>query len=156
MSPSTSKLIFMDPSIPQNEYNLLTYAAYTRLKKMGADPWSLLSNEDQELAALWILERDMHNGGFLRFIGDASDQCISHAMRALKKVEANECLKALTKLSGVIASLKDLFFHVRAADIASYLTDEERASIDSQNLNYRIHADRLNEKIFRKYRPNIN
>lgn len=146
----------MDPSIPQNEYNLLTYAAYTRLRKTGEAGWALLSKEDQELAALWILERDMHKGGFLHFIGNAGEQCISCAMRALKKVEATECLKALAKLNGVIESLKSLFFKVRAADIVSYLTDEERGTIDSQNLNYRIHSNRLNEKIFRKYRPVSN
>ncbi|MCF3109464.1 DMP19 family protein [Niabella sp. CC-SYL272] len=146
----------MDLTIPRNEYNLLTYAAYTRLRKKGNDAWSLLSKEDQELAALWILERDMHNGGFLRFIGNAGDQCITYAMRALRKIEAKECLKALIQLSGFIESLKSFFYHVRASDIASYLTDEERASIDSQNLNYRIHSNRLNEKIFREYSPQKN
>ncbi|WP_300601650.1 DUF4375 domain-containing protein [Niabella sp.] len=141
----------MNQSIPQNEYNLLTYAAYTRLKKAGDASWTLLSKEDQELAALWILERDMHNGGFLRFIGDAGDQCLSYAMRALKKVEAKECLKALNKLIGVIESLRGMLIPVHATDIVAYLTDEERVSIDSHNLSYRIHSNHLNEKIFREY-----
>ncbi|MGJ7032295.1 DMP19 family protein [Niabella hirudinis] len=139
----------------KTQYNLLTYAAYTRLKSADNN-WAALSRNDQELAALWILERDMHNGGFLRFIGSEDEQCLSCAIRALKKVNAKECLSALAKLSAIIESLRNLHLHLPASEVFAYLTDEERETIDLQNLLYLNNSDHLNEQIFKEYGSNNN
>ncbi len=142
----------MIQSTPKAGYNLLTYAAYTRLKQLGPDNWHLLSKDDQELAALWMLEREIYDGGFVSFFCTAGEKWLSFVVRALKKMQAKECLSVLTQLNTILESIKSVVSEFNPLDFLSYLTDEEREMVDSLTLLYWNNADQLNEKIYRVYK----
>ncbi|WP_134686865.1 DMP19 family protein [Brevibacillus migulae] len=37
------------------------------VQKKNATGWNMLTSQEQEIAALWMLEADVYNGGFLQF-----------------------------------------------------------------------------------------
>ena len=50
-----------------NKWFDFTSAYVEKLNAAGGSDWSILTPEEQELAALWKLEMDMYNGGFVQF-----------------------------------------------------------------------------------------
>lgn len=62
-------------------------AAMARLKDAG---WTLdaLSDEDQQLVALWRMEADINNGGFMQFLCNWGDPTCQLALRALQAMGA--------------------------------------------------------------------
>lgn len=58
---------------------------YFELERKYNGDWSALSEQGQEIAALWKLFDDMGNGGIERFFG-SGEVCCENALRALEKV----------------------------------------------------------------------
>jgi tetratricopeptide (TPR) repeat protein len=62
-----------------------------KLIENGGD-WDALSEKEQELAALWKLEADMYNGGFIQFFCNWGYTCYMHAVRGLTRLKAEQPL----------------------------------------------------------------
>ena len=64
--------------------------------------WSSLTTRDQELAALWKLEVDMNNGGFVQFFCNWGIDCYNISVTALKKINANKMLEIIESEFAII------------------------------------------------------
>ena len=62
------------------------------VKKLSAngEDWNALSEQEQELVALWKLEADMYNGGFIQFFCNWGITCYHHTIRCLTRL--NVCV----------------------------------------------------------------
>ncbi|QQD13085.1 DUF4375 domain-containing protein [Sphingobacterium sp. UDSM-2020] len=114
--------------------------------------WNALSEHEQELAALWKLEMDMYNGGFLQFFCNWGTACYSHAVRALMRLKATESLAIIQKQYEIIEHLEDNQEIEKLWDIPKYLTDAEQHEISEVlDLQYWDNKDQIIEKTFTVY-----
>ncbi|WP_394800408.1 DMP19 family protein [Niabella pedocola] len=124
------------------------YAVYFRYKSGTGKTWEHLSNDEQDLAALRMLDRDMQTEGYLFFF-NASNKCLYLCTQGLKRRHATEYLIVLNKLHFVYDSVKPIISDASRSDILSYLTDEELETIELYNSRYFSGSDCFNEKIVR-------
>lgn len=116
-----------------------------------AQDWAKLSEEEQGLAALWKLEMDMYNGGFIQFFCNWGFECYTHAVRSLNKLQANECLSIITRQYSIIQRLEDDDRLQALWDIPQFLTGSEREEIDKLDQQYWDNQDSIVEKTFATY-----
>lgn len=128
-----------------------TSAYVTKLNQSGGHDWDSLSEEEQELAALWKLEMDMYNGGFIQFFCNWGYDCYTYAVRCLTKLEAKECLDIITQQYGIIERLEDDERLEALWDIPKYLTEEEAKALDELDHRYWDNTDSIQEKTFQVY-----
>ena len=116
------------------------------------EDWTALTEEEQELAALWRLEADMYNGGFLQFFCNWGPLCFEHAMRALKRMEAQECFGIIQKQYNIIKRLENNKQIKELWDIPKLLTDEELDEIgDVLDIQYWDNEDDIMTKTLHTY-----
>ncbi len=68
---------------------------------------SLTETWQRELAALWRLETDVNNGGYLQFLGNWGKESYTISSQALKKIGANKMAQIIDRCQ----SLVDEHFH---------------------------------------------
>lgn len=115
------------------------------------DDWETLSEKEQELAALWKLEADMYNGGFLQFFCNWGYPCYLHAVRCLERMKAYECLEIIQTQYKIIQRLENTQMN-ELWDIPSLLTSEEIHQISNVlDEKYWENEDNIIEKTFATY-----
>ena len=115
--------------------------------------WDSLSEKEQELAALWKLEADMYNGGFIQFFCNWGYECFQHAIRCLTQLKAEECLNIVQQQYKIIERLENDKRIKELWDIPKYLTEEEKTKIsDELNVKYWNNSDNIIEKTFKVYK----
>jgi len=123
-----------------------------KLSENGGD-WDTLSEQEQELAALWKLEADMHNGGFIQFFCNWGHNCYLHAIRSLTRLKAEQALNIIQQQYQIIQRLENDNRLKELWDIPKYLTEEELARInDELDVQYWNNTDNIVEKTFQVYR----
>jgi hypothetical protein len=113
--------------------------------------WAALREEEQDLAALWKLEADMYNGGFVQFFCNWGYECYGYATRCLARIGAAECLGIVEKAYGVIERLSDDERLQGLWDIPAYLTAEELAQLDALDNAYWENTDQVAQKTLAAY-----
>lgn len=103
-------------------------AVVEKLSRAGND-WEALDEAEQELAALWKLEADMFNGGFLQFFGNHGMPGLRHALRGLARIGATRSLQLVEAAYGRIVHLEDDPRISSLQDIPSVLSDDEREGV---------------------------
>jgi hypothetical protein len=106
------------------KWEILTKSAIDKLVSNRYD-YERLSPEEQELAALWKLESDMGNGGFLQFFCNSGPPSYEIALRALKNISAESIYNVIIKEYSIIQRLEDDARVQTLWDIPKYLTQEE-------------------------------
>jgi len=108
--------------------------------------WSNLLEYEQELAALWKLEADMNNGGFVQFFCNWGIECYEISLKGLQKIGASKMLSIIESEFEIVDSVyqRSKSQIEEYWDIAKYITDDERKKLD-----------RLDEE-FWKYPDNIS
>ena len=116
------------------------------------DDWDALSEQEQELAALWKLEADMYNGGFIQFFCNWGYTCYLHAIRSLTRLEAKQALSIIQQQYQIIQRLENDERLKELWDIPKYLTKEERSKISNElDVEYWDNKDNIVENTFRVY-----
>ena len=93
---------------------------------------SKLSTQEAEMAALWKLEVDVHNGGFIQFFCNWGIDCYRFAREALTRIEAEELLKIVEMQFAVV----DAVYQREKGNLKSYwdiptkMTQEEIEKMD--------------------------
>ncbi len=113
--------------------------------------WDELSESEQELAALWKLEMDVHNGGFLQFFTNWGIVCYEHAIRCLKKIEAEKSYEIITSAYEVIDKYKDDERLITYQSLYDIILDEELDIIDELDEAYWGLPENIQELTFKKY-----
>lgn len=117
-----------------NVHDLLWDLRYEQaMATLQAAQWKLdrLSETDQELVALWRMEADINNGGFMQFLCNWGDQTCQLALQALRKIGAVHMLVVLSRMRGLIDRFEASPEVVQLNDIYGAMTEQEQEEMES-------------------------
>ena len=105
-------------------------AAMARLKDAG---WTLeaLSDEDQQLVALWRMEADINNGGFMQFLCNWGDPTCQLALRALEAMGAVQTHALLAGMRGLLDRLENDPAIKELTDLYDAMSEDERQALEA-------------------------
>lgn len=129
-----------------NVRDLLWDEVYERaLATLQAAEWQLdrLSPRDQELVALWRMEADINNGGFMQFLCNWGDPTCQLALGALKKIGAARTHAILADMRGLIDRFEESPEVVQLNDIYGAMTEDEQARLQELDEAYFEYPDNL-------------
>ncbi|KRG48503.1 hypothetical protein ARC23_16680 [Stenotrophomonas beteli] len=95
--------------------------------------WTLdaLSDEDQQLVALWRMEADINNGGFMQFQCNWGDPTCQLALRALQAMGAMQTHAILAGMRGLLDRLEDDPAIEELADLYDALSEDEQQALEA-------------------------
>ncbi|WP_313441376.1 DUF4375 domain-containing protein [Stenotrophomonas sp.] len=128
--------------IPNQVWDDRYEAAMARLKDAG---WTLdaLSDEDQQLVALWRMEADINNGGFMQFLCNWGDPTCQLALRALQAMGAVQTHAILAGMRGLLDRLEDDPAVATLPDVFDAMTEQELQALDDLDDAYYACTERL-------------
>lgn len=107
------------------------YAGAFVQKKIDASGWDALNVHEQEIAALWLLEADVYNGGFVQFFCNWGEEAYIYALRALKAIGAVHALEIIQAGYTCIEHFSQDDRLEELWDIPKYLTEQEEERLDA-------------------------
>lgn len=125
--------------------------AFVDKKNASSLRWQALTSDEQEIAALWLLEADMYNGGFIQFFCNWGEEAYLHARQALQTIGAERALELIASGYACIARLEHDDRLTELWDIPKFLTEEEGARLDELDQRFWEDPDRLAETAYRYY-----
>ncbi|MGF7029220.1 hypothetical protein J2T17_000125 [Paenibacillus mucilaginosus] len=124
-------------------------AAFVR--KKDASGWDTLTSQEQEIAALWMLEADVYGGGFLQFFCNGGEEAYIYAVRALQAIGAVHALEVIKSGYACIEHLSEDDRLTQLWDIPKMLTEEETDLLDKLDKRFWEDQNRLAEIAHRYY-----
>ncbi|MGO4202051.1 DUF4375 domain-containing protein [Rhodococcus sp. TAF43] len=128
--------------------NRLYEAALGRLQQAGWDV-DTVSQRDHELVALWRLEADVNNGGFLQFFGNWGERNHLTAVAALDLIGARRAAELVRRMYAVIEPYADEV--VSLADLPGLLTDADHDRLQELDEAFWEYPDRLARLVVQHY-----
>ncbi|WP_334071423.1 DMP19 family protein [Paenibacillus sp. A14] len=125
--------------------------AFVDKKNASSLRWQVLTSDEQEIAALWLLEADMYNGGFIQFFCNWGEEAYLYAVRALQAIGAVRALELVTSGYACIERLEQDDRLKQLWDIPKFLTTEEEARLDELDQRFWEDPDRIAETAYRYY-----
>lgn len=125
-------------------------------KNESAQGWAALTTNEQEIAALWLLEMDVFNGGFVPFFCNWGEEAYLYALRALHTVGATRVLDIIKTAYGCIAHLEEDERLTGLWDIPKFLTSEEEHKLDTLDQQFWNNEDQIAEKAYAYYHGKLN
>lgn len=103
------------------------------LQRLSALEWNLdaLSAQDQQLVALWRMEADLNNGGFMQFLCNWGDPTCQLALVALRDMGATQTHAALAGMRGLLNRLADDATVIALTDLYAAMTEQEQQALDA-------------------------
>lgn len=104
------------------------------MARLQALDWQLdkLTPYDQSIVALWRLEADGYNGGFLQFFCNWGDQTCTLALQALAAIGAHSSHAVVSQQRQLIGHLEDHPQLEKLWDIVQLLSDEQHDVISGE------------------------
>jgi hypothetical protein len=133
------------------EWDKLTEPALDKLIS-NHSKWSALTEREQELAALWKLEMDMYNGGFMQFFCNWGNEAYLLALRALTTIQATEAARIVQECHQVLGRLENDERIKKLWDIPEYLTKKELRALDALDNAYWEDPDEVMKRTCAYYR----
>ncbi|KKO52137.1 DMP19 family protein [Paenibacillus sp. DMB20] len=113
--------------------------------------WNGISETEQEIAALWTLEADMYNGGFLQFFCNWGYDAYLHAIRALDRIGATAALGIVTASYAVLGRFENDPRLQQLWDIPKHLTEAEDLRLDELDKQFWQDEDQVAMKAYDYY-----
>lgn len=116
-----------------NVHDILWDQRYEKaMSALQAAQWKLdrLPLIEQELVALWRMEADINNGGFMQFLCNWGDPTCQLALQALKKIGATHMLAILSRMRGLIDRFEASPELVQLNDIYGAMTEAEQEELE--------------------------
>jgi len=115
--------------VPNQVWDDRYEAALARLK---AAAWSLdaLSDDDQQLVALWRMEADINNGGFMQFLCNWGDPTCQLALQGLRAMGADQTHAALAGMRGLLDRFEDDPAVTELSDLYAAMTPAEQDALE--------------------------
>ncbi|MEG0184469.1 MAG: DUF4375 domain-containing protein [Stenotrophomonas sp.] len=115
--------------VPNQVWDDRYEAALARLKSAG---WQLdaLSDEDQQLVALWRMEADINNGGFMQFLCNWGDPTCQLALQGLRAMGADQTHAALAGMRGLLDRFEDDPAVTELSDLYEAMTPAEQDALE--------------------------
>ncbi|EHK63641.1 DMP19 family protein [Achromobacter arsenitoxydans] len=147
-------LLAPSPQGMVNVHDLLWDQRYEQaMATLQAADWKLdrLSETDRELVALWRMEADINNGGFMQFLCNWGDQTCQLALQALRKIGAAHMLEILSRMRGLIDRFEASPEVVQLNDIYGAMTEEEQQEMEELDHAFWEYPDSLSRLGLRWY-----
>ncbi|WP_334077145.1 DMP19 family protein [Paenibacillus sanfengchensis] len=125
--------------------------AFVHKKNESTLRWQALTSDEQEIAALWLLEADMYNGGFIQFFCNWGEEAYLYAVRALQAIGAERALELVVSGYACIERLEQDDRLTQLWDIPKFLTTEEEARLDELDQRFWEDPDGIAETAYRYY-----
>ncbi|CAH1190726.1 hypothetical protein PAECIP111890_00120 [Paenibacillus sp. JJ-223] len=125
--------------------------AFVSLKNNSARGWGDLTPEQQEIAALWLLEADVFNGGFVQFFCNWGEEALVHAVRALQTIGAADELTYVNACFDCIRHLENDERLTELWDIPRFLTDQEEQQLDTLDQRFWNGESQIAPKAYEHY-----
>ena len=129
-----------------NVRDLLWDAHYEgALAALRAVEWKLdsLPQREQELVALWRMEADINNGGFMQFLCNWGDPTCQLALLALGKIGAARTRAILADMRGLVDRFEAAPEVIQLNDIYGAMTEAEQARLHELDEAYFDYPDDL-------------
>lgn len=129
-----------------NVRDLLWDAHYEgALAALRAVEWKLesLPQREQELVALWRMEADINNGGFMQFLCNWGDPTCQLALLALGKIGAARTRAILAEMRGLVDRFEAAPEVIELNDIYGAMTEAEQARLHALDEAYFDYPDDL-------------
>ncbi len=137
-----------------NVHDILWDQRYEQaMATLQAADWKLdrLSQVDQELVALWRMEADINNGGFMQFLCNWGDATCQLALQALRKIDAVHMLDILSRMRGLIDRFEAMPEVVQLNDIYGAMTEAEQEELERLDEAFWEYPDSLSRLGLRFY-----
>lgn len=137
------------PAFPTGTVNVLDLLWDGRydgaMKRLQAMMWNLdaLSPQDQQLVALWRMEADINNGGFMQFLCNWGDPTCQLALQALRDIGAVQTHAALGGMRGLLDRLEDDPAITQLTDLYGAMTEDEQQALEAFEDAYYARPDDL-------------
>lgn len=135
-------------------WDLLQDPLYDAALKQAADHgWDVtqLSTRDQELVALWRLEADVNNGGFLQFFCNWGEENCLTAIRGLENIGANNMLRIVQQMYALVMPYGQGEAEVSLGDLPVLITEEDNDQLYELDQAFWDYPDPLPELVVRHY-----
>ncbi|RVW09087.1 DUF4375 domain-containing protein [Prescottella agglutinans] len=116
--------------------------ALNRVQQAGWDV-DTVPQRDRELVALWRLEADVNNGGFLQFFGNWGEQNHRTAVAALDAIGAHRTAEIVRAMYAVIEPYGQTDEVVSLADLPAVISEPERERLEELDEAFWEYPDRL-------------
>ena len=115
------------------------------LARLQSHAWSLdaLSDEDQQLVALWRMEADINNGGFMQFLCNWGDPTCQLALRALQAMGATQTHTILAGMRGLLDRLEDDPAIEELTDLYGAMSEDEQQALEAFEDDYYVRPEDL-------------
>ena len=114
---------------------------------------TLISPAQHELVALWRMEADINNGGFLQFLGNwglANHQLTLQALQAIGAPITRQCLQ---DMFAVLKRFEETSENVDYSDLPALLTDAEHEQLQELEEAFWDYPEPLNKLVVMHYGP---
>lgn len=134
------------------EQDLLYEQALNRLRAVQWNP-ALISKTQQELVALWRMEADINNGGFLQFLGNWGVANLQLALQALQTLGATQIHQCLQNMWALVQRFEDSPETTSLAELPGLLTQAEHERLQELDEAFWGYPDRLSKLVVTHYGP---
>ena len=125
-------------------------AALARLKSAGWDV-NAITPRDRELVALWRMEADINNGGFMQFLCNWGEENLCTALAALKAIGAPATLQLLEAMYTVVEPYGQTDEVVSLGELPGLLTEAENNRLQELNRAFGHYPDPLPRLVAQHY-----
>ena len=120
-----------------------------------AAQWDItrISPVQRELVALWRMEADINNGGFMQFLCNWGVPNLEVALQALQKLGATQTHECLQQMFAVIARFEDSPDVTELDQLPALLTEAENDRLQELDEYFWDYPDRLPRLVVQHYGP---
>lgn len=112
-----------------------------------------ISSTQHELVALWRMEADINNGGFLQFLGNWGVHNHEIALQALRAIGAPRTHQCLQDMFATLQRFEDAPGNVELSDLPALLTDAEQEQLQALDEAFWEYPERLSRLVVLHYGP---
>ena len=134
------------------EQDLLYNQALGALQAVKWDT-KLITPAQHELVALWRMEADINNGGFLQFLGNWGVENHQLTLQALQAIGAPVTQQCLQDMFAVLRRFEDMPENVDFSDLPELLTDAEHEQLQELEEAFWDYPEPLNKLVVMHYGP---
>ena len=125
------------------------------LGALQAVKWDVaqIARTQYELVALWRMEADINNGGFLQFLGNWGVGNYQVALQSLQDIGAPAAHQCLQDMFAVVKRFEDAPENVELSDLPALLTDAEHDKLQELDEAFWDYPERLSKLAVMHYGP---
>jgi hypothetical protein len=111
--------------------------------------WDAISSEEQQIVALYLLEIDMKNGGFLTFFCNWGYICYLNAISGLVNIGCKKQANIIKKQFQIIQHLETDYYEFKLQQLPKLLNNIEIVNLEKLDERYLKDHQKVTERVFK-------